>query len=424
MNIIPTLTLEAGLGWAGNSVNTAIYRQGLASRGEYQYTAFYTLEKELVIVQRRLTDNTLVRRVIDTVSTLADAHLTASIGIDGLGCVHVCYHHHNGSLNYRRMAVPADMDSFSLREPMTSCFEDKVCYPFFLCGPQNDEAFFFIYRNGVSGNGEIRLKRYDQSCGRWHDDEQPILSGMLQHPWTSNPYLQTPVMDIDGCIHLFTTWRTHSLGQRKRVNNINIDYLAGRNHGREWTTSRGCELRRPVTQVNSETAVAVSPGSNLMNQSGAALDRMGQPLTVYYTDDAHGVPQYFITRLRDGAWQTVQISARSEAFALEGGGTLQVPISRPDVVVLPDNRPVMIYRADTTQQRLVALVLNEATLLPEQEYVLTEEPVGFAEPLIDRARWDRDGVLSVFVQLNEQPVNEGAPRELSTPVSIREWIFQ
>lgn len=416
-------TVDLGLGWSGNTLNTAIYRQGLCTRGGYQYAVFYTQARELVVVQRRLGGGEMKRKVVAVVDMLTDAHLTASIGVDSGGHVHLSYYHHNTPLNYRRMQKPHDLESFGEPEPMTGCFEARVCYPFFLHPAEKGEAFYFLYRNGVSGNGEIRLKRYDTTTRIWHDDEQAILSGMLHHPWNSNPYLQTPVMRGGDSIHLFTTWRTHALGEKHRVNNINLDYLHSCDGGRSWHTSRAQPLRRPVTQVNGETAVAIPPGSNLMNQSGAAIDRKGMPLTVYYADDVHGVPQYYVTRLREGGWQTVMLSARKEPFALEGGGTLQLPISRPEVVVLPDNRPLVLYRADTTKHCIVGMALNEATLKPEEEFVLTD-PVGFAEPVIDRARWETEGVLTIFVQCNEQPMNEGTPKDASMPVTLKDWKFE
>lgn len=414
--------IDLGSGWAGNTLNTAIYRQGLVSRFGYQYAVFYTREKELVVVQRNIRKGKLKRKVIEAVSSLADAHLTASLGVDGTGCVHLSYYHHNTPLLYRRMHKPHDLESFGPREPMTGCFESRVCYPFFLHPAGEGEAFYFLYRNGGSGNGEVRLKRYDAARRFWRDDEQAIFSGMLHHPWTSNPYLQTPLLDAKGTIHLFTTWRAYSLGPNNRINNVNLDYARGEEGGRYWHTSRHQPLRRPVTQVASETAVAIPPGSNLMNQSGAALDRNGMPMTVYYADDIHGVPQYHIARLHDGAWQIVTLSARKEAFALEGGGTLQVPISRPEVVVLPDNRPLVLYRADATDQRLVAVLLNEATLAPQEEFILSDQ-VGFAEPVIDRMRWEKDGVLSLFVQYSEQPMNEGTPSDATAPMTIMDWSF-
>ena len=415
-------SIDLGPAWAGNSVNTAIYRQGLCSRGGYQYATFYTAAKELVAVQRKLANNKISQYVIDTVASLEDAHLTSSIGVDTTGRVHLSYHHHNTPLNYRRMGKPHDLKSFGPLEGMTACFEKKVCYPFFLHPAGKGDAFYFIYRNGYSGNGEIRLKRYDSKLQRWWDDELPLMSGMLGQPWKSNPYLQTPVMDAKGHLHLFATWRTHSLGEKNRVNNINLDYMWGAPDARYWQSSRRQPMHRPVTQVNSETAAAIPPGSNMMNQSGATVDCKGAPIAVFYADDAQGIPQYQIVRLRDGVWQRATISARKESFALEGGGTLQVPISRPEVVVLPDNRPLVLYRADSTQQRIVAVALNEATLAPEGEFILSE-PVGFAEPVIDRARWQTDGILTLFVQHNEQPPGEGKPHETTSPVTLKDWKF-
>lgn len=415
-------TFKLGPAWAGNSVNAAIYRQGLCTRGGYQYAVYYTGNKELMLVQRPLTGGETKCKIVDRVDTLDDAHLTASIGVDAAGCVHLSYHHHNTPLNYRRMSRPHDVESFGPKESMTTCFELQVCYPFFLHPAGEGDAFYFLYRNGVAGRGEYRLKRYDHARQLWRDDERAVLSGMVQHPWTSSPYPNTPLLDAQGHLHLFSTWRTHALGEEQRVNNINLDYLRSEDGGYHWQSSRGRPLQRPVTQVNGETAVAIAPGSNMMNQSGAAIDRTGAPLAVYYTDDAQGIPQYYITRLRGGRWQTVQLSQRKVPFVLAGGGTLQIPISRPEVVVMPDNRPLVIYRGDISGQKLAAWLLDEATLEPFAHIELSE-PVGFAEPVIDRMRWESEGVLSLYVQHCDQPSNEGVPAQTSAQAVICDWVF-
>jgi len=44
---------------------------------------------------------------------------------------------------------------------------------------------------------------------------------------------------------------------------------------------KGKDLRYPTTQVNSETILAVLPGSNLINQCSSAVDNLEQPHIVF-----------------------------------------------------------------------------------------------------------------------------------------------
>lgn len=430
-------TLDLGHAWGGNSVNALLFSQNLVSRHHFQYAAFYTPKKELVIVQRNLKQNQMTKTVIDHVPTLHDAHFSISLGIDRKGFLHISYAQHMSQLVYRRTSAPHQPETFGPMKPMTGHQEKPVTYPFFLFPNQDDEdGFFFIYRRGGSDYGEVLLKVYDIHSQTWSDLPQPILTGMTQKPWTSGPYLQRPLLDQKGNIHLLNTWRTHSIGDSKRINNINLDYLTSPDGGKHWFTSTGQPLQLPVTQVNSETIVPIGPGANLMNQSGAALDNYGNPLSVYYANDSFGIPQYQLIRhqpelqaqsnlqaniplpMVHSKWINTLVSQRTQPFHLEGIGTLKLPISRPDVVVLPDNTPLMIYRAEETQQCLVA-----KNLTTQVEYPLSP-PVGDAEPVIDHHRWQRDGVLSMLIQHCEQGHQEGFPPIKASSISISEWRYR
>ncbi len=337
-----------------------MFAQNLVSRHHFQYAAFYSPLKELVIVQRHLKLNTITKTVIDHVPSLHDAHFSISLGIDRDGFLHISYAQHNAQLVYRRTSAPHQPETFGPFQAMTGQHEKRLTYPYFLYPCEEDgDAFYFVYRHGYCESGEIHIKRYDHPSQTWIDLPKPILSGLKQSPWTSGSYLQRPLLDQKGHIHFLNTWRTHTLGEAKRVNNINLDYLTSPDDGINWFTSTEQPLALPVTQVNSETVVAIGPGSNLMNQSGAALDNTGHPLSVYYANDASGIPQYQILQYQDtlngnSKWLNTIIGNQSQAFNLEGFGTLNVPLSRPDVVILPDNTPMMIYRSEETKQCLVA----------------------------------------------------------------------
>jgi hypothetical protein len=424
-------TFDLGLAWGGNSVNALLFSQNLVSRHDFQYAAFYSPEKKLVIVQRNLKQNQITSTVIDHVPTLNDAHFSISLGIDRKGFLHISYAQHMSQLVYRRTSKPHRPETFGPIQPMTGHLEKPVTYPFFLFPNQDDgDNFFFIYRRGGSDYGEVLIKVYDIQAQTWSDLPNAILTGMTQKPWTSGPYLQRPILDQKGNIHFLNTWRTHSIGDAKRINNINLDYLTSPDGGKNWYTSTGQPLQLPVTQVNSETIVPIGPGANLMNQSGATLDHHGHPLSVYYANDSAGVPQYQLIRHQPASkspglqshskWVNTLVSHRTQPFNLEGIGTLKVPISRPDVVVLHDNTPMMIYRSEETQQCLVAKVLSTNT--DTTEYPLSP-PVGDAEPVIDHHRWQRDGVLSMLIQNCEQGHQEGYPPQIASPISIAEWQY-
>jgi hypothetical protein len=210
------------------------------------------------------------------------------------------------------------------------------------------------------------------------------------------------------------------LGEENRINNINLGYAYTLDNGFTWKASNNQPYRVPITPVNAEVIFRVTPGSNLINQTGMALDSHNRPHIVFYANDPNGIPQYHHLWLDGNRWKCQIISRRTQPFVLQGDGTLQIPISRPEIVIDRQDNVYVIYRGDLSQNRLAA------TLLPAPDYswteknmqILWDEDVGFAEPIIDRERWARDNILTLLVQYNEQPNNDIGHKAVFHPICL------
>ena len=79
---------------------------------------------------------------------------------------------------------------------------------------------------------------------------------------------------------------------------------------------------------------AIAKGQNLIN-SCYRWPRMplGRPHIAYYCNGPDGVPQYFHLWFDGKKWSAQQVSQRTVTFSLAGQGTLQIPISRPEIAV-------------------------------------------------------------------------------------------
>jgi len=154
-----------------------------------------------------------------------------------------------------------------------------------------------------------------------------------------------------------------------------------------------------------------------------ALDRFGYPHIVFYSDDPDNVPQYQHLWFDGRVWKRNYIIQRTEAFVLAGDGTLQIPISRPEIVIDNENRVYVIYRGDLTENRMVAQRLLPPDYISDTSdaCVLWDEPLGFAEPVIDRLRWQKDEVLSMLIQHNHQPANDAITEPFFEPIYIVDW---
>ena len=309
---------------------------------------------------------------------------------------------------------------------MTGTHEDKVTYPCFILPPQileqsaNNATLMLLYRYGNSQKGSAHLKNYDEDTQSWVDHPTPILSGAEQRPWTSNAYWNHPVTGTDGSLHLSFVWRTDSIGEEGRVNNINVCYALSLDNGLTWRTSHNRPYQLPITQVNAETVHPVSPGCNLINQTSMALDRHNRPHIVFYSDDPEGIPQYQHLWFDGKVWHHQFISKRTEAFSLMGKGTLQIPISRPEIVVDHADNVYVIYRGDLTKNRMAVsrLFAPDYGYTPEHTCIVWDEDLGYAEPIIDRSRWQQDNVLTMLLQHNWQSDGDHTHDALRAPVTL------
>lgn len=418
-----TAVHDLGMAWASNTVNTVIFRHhAVVTDDDYQFTAFYVDESVLRVVRRHLPSDSLETYDIPGTYNLVDAHNSISLGVDRDGHLHICYDHHGTQLRYRRALLPWSIGDWSDEIPMTGLHEQRVTYPCFIHGSLTGERspLLLLYRDGIWNKGAARLKQYDEGSARWSDVADAVLSGSDQKPWTSNPYWNHPARGRDGVLHLSFVWRTHSLGEEGRINNVNIGYAKSPDNGRTWLTSRGRPCQVPMTQVNSETALAVAPGSNLINQCSMALDSCDRPHIVFYADDSTGIPQYQHLWFDGSSWRHQLISKRTRIFALEGAGTLQIPISRPEIFVDRMDQVFVLMRGDLTHDRMAVLKLCPPDYAFDEGALTTlwDEDLGHAEPIIDRVRWSRDGILTMLLQHNRQPQGDEPSTRTFTPVAL------
>jgi BNR repeat-containing family member len=398
--------IDLGLAWSGNTVNTVVFRHhGVMTWADHQYAAFYVDERRMRVVRRHLVTDDLDTCDIDGEYNLRDAHNSISMGIDRTGHIHISYDHHASRLRYRRSSHPESITEWTEELPMTGVAEEKVTYPTFIL-PRGSHPLTLLYRDGSHNMGSARLKTYDEQTRAWSDRPVPILSGSDQRPWTSNAYWNHPVIGSDGSLHLSFVWRTGMLGIRRLVNNINIGYAWSPDNGLNWFTCLGQPYRLPITQVNAEVVWPISPGSNLINQTSMALDSADRPHIVFYANDAEGIPQYQRVWFDGHQWRQQAFTRRTMPFDLMGRGTLQIPISRPEILIDAEDRVYAIGRGDFSQDRMVIMRLDEAQQAGGPVPATREiwpEPLGFSEPVLDRTRWVRDQVLTLFLQRADQP---------------------
>lgn len=391
-------TYPLGLAYAATEVNATIFRlQALASDGKYQYATYYDPSGHVVVARRRLTASEWEMQTLPYTGTVTDAHNDVVLGLSGDGILHLSYDQHttdrqNNSMHYRQAEVAANWADFGVEKPMTGVLEDSVTYPTFIPGVKGE--LYFFYRDGKSGNGRLCLNHYNPTTHGWSTVQSPLLEGAGK----SSPYWWRPEVSADGVLHLAWCWRDSN----NASTNHDIFYACSRDGGKTWENSAGAKLPTPLTMTADAKVYAIATRQNLMNSCSLATDAQGHPHIAYYCNGPDGVPQYFHLWYDGQSWRTQQVSQRKQAFSLNGIGTLKILISRPEIAVSRSGTAYLITR-DQEFGGGLRLYAARPPYTQWQAMDVLYEQLGEWEPTYDLARWQRDGVLSLFVL----PVHQG-----------------
>ena len=96
-----TKTIDVGMGWANNSLNTVVFRKNsLVTFADTQFIAYYDNERYVVLGKRKLGSNQWQLKRTPYQGNTADAHNTISLMVDGAGYLHLSWDHHNNPLRY------------------------------------------------------------------------------------------------------------------------------------------------------------------------------------------------------------------------------------------------------------------------------------------------------------------------------------
>lgn len=404
---------DIGLGWAKNTVNTAVFRKNaLVSNDSLQFAAYYDPDGYVVLARRKLDrDDWQIARTRYK-GNAKDAHNVISIMLDGAGFLHVAWDHHNSRLRYAKGLAPGSL-VLGEEEMMVGTEEGSVTYPEFFRMPDGDILFF--YRDGGSGAGNLVINRYDVEAGRWRRLHSNLIDGERQR----NAYWQACV-DQYGTIHVSWVWRETP----DVASNHDVAYACSKDGGTTWQRSNGEIYALPITAATAEYAAYVPEKSELINQTAMAADEAGNPyIATYWRDPGAAVPQYKIIYHTGKAWQQRSLDFRKSPFSLSGGGTKEIPISRPQLLVKGKGRraaALLVFR-DEERQRVVTVAHLKRMRTKPVLLDIYPQTLGSWEPTFDSEQWRTRRMLSLFIQPTGQQDGEGLLDAEPTMVRVLEW---
>jgi len=400
-----------GTGWAGNSINAVIFRKNsVVIANGIQYTAWYDSSGTVLLAKRPFDSENWESIRTPLKGNIFDAHCSISIMIDGEGYLHIVWNQHDNSLHYCRSLSP-DSLIFSNEIPMTGMQENSVSYPEFYKLPGGD--LIFMYRDGSSGNGSLILNRYYVSARQW----QRIQTNLIDGEDERNAYWQACV-DNEGTIHLSWVWReTWDVST-----NHDLCYAKSADGGNTWQKSNGDSYSLPITAATAEIIYNIPQKSELINQTSMTVDSRERPyIAGYWRLNNSEIPQYRLVFQRNSKWRMVQISQKRIPFSLSGGGTKNIPVSRPQVLVTGKNnslKVLILFRDEELGNRVSCFINSNNALTSWEAIHLTDFSVGNWEPTYDTESWMNDRELYLFIQHVAQGDAEKTVDLPSQPVYI------
>jgi hypothetical protein len=273
-----------------------------------------------------------------------------------------------------------------------------------------------MYRDGASGNGNLVVNHYDTKSKTWSQMHANLISGENER----NAYWQACV-DGSGSIHISWVWRETG----DVATNHDLCYARSDDGGKTWKKSDGSDYALPITASTAEIAMKIPQKHELINQTSMCTDDEGHPMiATYFRPEGQTVPQYFLIHNDGSGWRSSQVSQRKAPFSLSGGGSKQIPISRPQVFArIADGKTgvSMIFRDAERDSRVSVAHCDDLKDPKWTTKDLTDFTVRYWEPSYDHIRWQRDGVLDLYVQMNGQGDGEKLENIPPQKAQVLEW---
>jgi BNR repeat-containing family member len=406
---------HAGLGWAGNSVNTVVFRKNsLTSNGTIQFIGYYDTAGYMIIGKRNLADSIWELKRTTFKGNISDAHNSISIMLDGDGFLHIAWDHHNNPLHYCKGKEPLSLELTAMM-PMTGDREKKLSYPEFHKMPNGDLLFF--YRDGGSGNGNLVINKYSVREKKW----TRLQSNLIDGEGKRNAYWQACI-DAKGWIHISWVWREGP----DVASNHDMCYALSKDGGISWQKSTGEQYILPVTLASAEQVCSIAQNSGLINQTSMCADANGHPFIASYWKGKNNVPQYHVMYKAGGRWKVNDLGFRKTNFNLSGMGTKQIPIARPQLVCKQSGNKTILLLVFRDEERGNAVsIASTKNAHPKKWKVndLYSINTGAWEPTYDTDLWKQKNELHLFVQQVQQADAEGVIKTLPQMVTVLEYKF-
>jgi hypothetical protein len=429
-------------------INGLAYQQNaLMTFKGYHYVNWYDKNRHVCLARRQLPDGEWeIIRLTDYVFGAGDkqyrahdSHNNISMGISPLdGRIHLAFDHHMHPMNYRVSLKGAATEpervawTPELFAPTHSILgKTELCkkinprglltYPRFIITA--DDTLQLFYRAGNRKYPEVRvICDYDHETGEW-SGPRPIIA--------DNGYTNYATRyGDDGLFHLFFHWR----GSGK------LCYLYTEDQGASWRDNEGKVLlkagdNRYIRRAEADKAsVITTKQAPLVMLGGQYMDSKNRPhQIVWHIPDRAEIPD---PEVLDSPWG--RKIARYHHYWRDDDGDWQrnvLPMkvgNRAKILLDANDNAYVIYMANRSNEANLGISLKKsdlviATASAESHWtdwkIIHREPGPFlSQATFDHTRWNKDEVLSVYVQDSSDSDYIFAPPDIPKSPKKRSWL--
>jgi len=326
--------------WAGHPVGFC-----LLTHENRQYIAYYNSDRNMVLGQRDLTDETFQLHVMPATSREThggtstvlgwDSHNSVTLGIDKEGFIHLSGNMHVHPITYFKTTKAHDISTMKQQMTMVGPNEKRCTYPHFMNTKEGE--LLFHYRDGGSGNGNEIYNIYSCESKSW--------SRMLDVPLTDgqglmNAYQTQPNIMADGWYHVYWVWRDTP----DCSTNHDLSYMKSPDL-KSWYNAFGEPIELPATLDKRSVIVDPIPvkGGIINLAAKLCLDEQNRPQFVYHKYDESGNLQFYAAKLDGKKWVFNQITNWDYRWEFSGNGSINSEVRLKEFIRRSDGNYEVSY---------------------------------------------------------------------------------
>jgi hypothetical protein len=401
--------IDVALVWSAHQIGSP----DLITSDEFQYVAYYDIDRYLTVASRQLGSENWTRYVFPVqMGWATGGHARLSLALDRDGYIHIASYRRSllqgpptpPEKIYYRSKNSHDIAEF---ERLAMISDDEAPgYPTFITGP--DDELYFTYRQGASGRGDQIFNVYNHNARTWERlYDTPLFDGRGR----MNAY-GGPRLGPDGIWHATWVWRDTP----DNATNHSVSYARSRDM-RNWETADGSPVNLPITSETEGVIVdPAGPGSGISNMTSGGLgwDSQNRTIRTYHKFDKDGNSQVFNARFEDGHWNIVQATVWNFRWNYEGTGALPSVIRIGNVSIGESGTLELVVWSRHHGDELI--ILDENSLKPIKRTKPEDMPEWKEEMLVPK--------LDFMVEPNPELLRDGGPMEVTLIEDMGETVHE